>query len=241
MSVSYNSKIVTDGLVTYLDAANPKSYSGSGTTWNDLSGNGYHATIYNSATYDSNIKAFVLDNTDDYIRLNTGLNLETLGASYNFTIMFGAKKLYYGTGGNNNGNSNLINASNNGYTTGWRVTESNQGTPGNAFSGTARYGIGAPDTGSTITISDTIANRTSIVAFARSATQFYAFLNGITKTEVETNTSYVAGTNNGYVGTASNGVGKFAGNIHFIMIYNRALSAAEIQQNFSALRGRFGV
>lgn len=43
--------ISTNGLVMYWDAANPNSYSGSGTAWNDISINNYHSTIYNSPTY----------------------------------------------------------------------------------------------------------------------------------------------------------------------------------------------
>ena len=38
MGINYSPKIVTDGLVLCLDAANPLSYPGSGSTWNDLSG-----------------------------------------------------------------------------------------------------------------------------------------------------------------------------------------------------------
>jgi hypothetical protein len=37
MAFNYSPKIVTDGLVLYLDAANPRSYPGTGTTWYDLS------------------------------------------------------------------------------------------------------------------------------------------------------------------------------------------------------------
>ena len=40
MGTNYNPQIVTSGLVLALDAANPKSYPGSGTAWNDLSGLG---------------------------------------------------------------------------------------------------------------------------------------------------------------------------------------------------------
>ena len=38
MALAHSPRIVTDGLVLYLDAANTKSYSGSGTTWTDISG-----------------------------------------------------------------------------------------------------------------------------------------------------------------------------------------------------------
>ena len=52
MAVGYNPRIVTDGLVLALDAANTKSYGGSGTTWTDLSSSGNNGTI-SGATYNS--------------------------------------------------------------------------------------------------------------------------------------------------------------------------------------------
>ena len=67
MAIEYNNpKIVTDGLVLALDAANPKSYPGSGTTWSDLAGNN-DATLTNGPTFDSgNSGSFVFDGIDDY-------------------------------------------------------------------------------------------------------------------------------------------------------------------------------
>jgi hypothetical protein len=53
LAIHYNVKTVTDGLVLALDAANPKSYSGSGNTWNDLSGNGNTGTLVNGVSYNS--------------------------------------------------------------------------------------------------------------------------------------------------------------------------------------------
>ena len=47
MSFHHSPRIVTNGLVFYLDAANPKSYSGTGTDWFDLSGNGNDGTGVN--------------------------------------------------------------------------------------------------------------------------------------------------------------------------------------------------
>ncbi|MEC7128475.1 MAG: LamG domain-containing protein, partial [Bacteroidota bacterium] len=52
MGLFHSPRIVTDGLVMALDAANAKSYPGSGTTWNDISGNGNNATL-NSVTHKS--------------------------------------------------------------------------------------------------------------------------------------------------------------------------------------------
>ena len=46
MAISYNPRTITDGLVLALDAGNPKSYPGSGTTWTDLTGDGTNKKIY---------------------------------------------------------------------------------------------------------------------------------------------------------------------------------------------------
>lgn len=50
----FEPSIVTSGLILNLDAGNPSSYSGSGTTWTDLSGNGYNSELINSPTFVSN-------------------------------------------------------------------------------------------------------------------------------------------------------------------------------------------
>lgn len=56
MSTIYSPKIVTDGLVLMLDAANPKSYPGTGTVWYDLSGNNNHFDIVSTAFNNGNTK-----------------------------------------------------------------------------------------------------------------------------------------------------------------------------------------
>jgi hypothetical protein len=53
MATNYNPSIVTSGLQVYLDAANVKSYPGSGTSWLDLTGNGNNFTLVNSPTWSS--------------------------------------------------------------------------------------------------------------------------------------------------------------------------------------------
>jgi hypothetical protein len=78
MAFNYSPKIVTDGLVLYLDAANTKSYPGSGTTWNDLSGNGYDGTLVNGPTFDSESGGnFLLDGVNDYAILSGGATNNT--------------------------------------------------------------------------------------------------------------------------------------------------------------------
>jgi hypothetical protein len=51
MATLYNTSVVTNGLVLYLDAANVKSYPGTGTTWFDLSGSGNHHSIIGAPTF----------------------------------------------------------------------------------------------------------------------------------------------------------------------------------------------
>ena len=65
MAVNYQKKIVTDGLVLCLDASDIKSYSGTGTTWFDRSGNGKNGTLVNGPTYSNG--AIVFDGSNDYI------------------------------------------------------------------------------------------------------------------------------------------------------------------------------
>jgi hypothetical protein len=70
MATNYNPRIITDGLVLCLDAANPKSYSGSGTVWKDLSGKGNNGTLVNGVGYNSgNLGSLVFDGVDDHINI----------------------------------------------------------------------------------------------------------------------------------------------------------------------------
>ena len=72
------SGIVTDGLVLHLDAGNPLSYPGSGTTWNDLSGNNNNGTMIGGVTYNSdNGGVMIFDGVDDCIDLGVGSQLNT--------------------------------------------------------------------------------------------------------------------------------------------------------------------
>ena len=61
------SSIVSNGLKLNLDASNPGSYSGTGNTWYDLSGNNNHATLNNSPTYDAASGSIVTNGTNQYL------------------------------------------------------------------------------------------------------------------------------------------------------------------------------
>ncbi len=78
MSFNYSPRIITDGLVLYLDAANTRSYPGSGTAWNDLSRSGNNGTLVNGPTFNSaNLGSIVFDGTNDYSEVTSrNTNLE---------------------------------------------------------------------------------------------------------------------------------------------------------------------
>lgn len=85
-----------NGLVLALDAANTKSYPGSGTTWTDLSGNGNNGTLQNSPTYDTNnLGSFSLDGVDDRILISC--NNSTI-RTFNSTTQFIIKLPVYSGG-----------------------------------------------------------------------------------------------------------------------------------------------
>ena len=69
--------IVEDNLVLYLDAANTKSYPGTGTTWTDLSGNGVTGTLVNGATFNSGNGGYIVfDGANDYVSTINDIVLE---------------------------------------------------------------------------------------------------------------------------------------------------------------------
>ena len=68
MSAFGGPNIIDDGLVLYLDAGNRKSYPGSGTTWFDKSGRGNNGTLTNGPTFNSaNLGSVVFDGVNDVV------------------------------------------------------------------------------------------------------------------------------------------------------------------------------
>ena len=84
---------MTNGLVLSLDAANPKSYPGSGTTWNDLAGSN-NGTLTNGPTFSSaNGGSIVFDGVNDYVlcsNISSSINQNiTISSWVNFTVFDG--------------------------------------------------------------------------------------------------------------------------------------------------------
>ena len=226
MGLGHNPSIITDGLVLALDAANNRSYPGSGTSWFDLSGFVRTGTLTNGPIYDSgNNGSISFDGVDDYVQGNiavTGNTNSTMLGFVNVTLNKRGAFFRNGSGNNGyaigigdadfdvNGNNMLMLfpqvrwiTSLNTWDSGWQMvtmTLDNSGVP-RAYKNTSLI----------ITSSGVSANAAT--------------------------TSYYLGRNVGDEITPRAAQCKIAN----FMMYNRALSATEITVNFNALRSRFGI
>lgn len=109
MGIAYNTNIVKDNLVIHLDAANVKSYPGSGAVWNDLSGNGYSASLFNSPTFDSAGKFISFDGVTQYATFTTSSFNTGNNKMFSFEVLFKMRELptaEYGANGHIIGGQN---------------------------------------------------------------------------------------------------------------------------------------
>ena len=239
MGLAHSPRIVTDGLVLALDAANTKSYPGSGSTWKDLSGNGSDGTI-TGATFNSD-GYFDFDGTNDDV-VNTGTSFLktndniTLEAFINHDSNSGSHFfLYEGEGDGFGGNVEFHFFVENGYLKASFITS------GNGIDG---GGSGIPASAITAGEWNYAAVTYSNLSTASGASS-KLYLNGV---EIDSDTG--ATVDIASMPTSSFLIGRpfstllgrrYNGQVAAVKVYNRALSASEIQQNFNALRGRFGI
>ena len=225
--MAYNTfiPIVTNGLVLCLDAGNTKSYPGSGTTWTDLTSNVNNGTLVNSPSFNnSNVGSFVFNGTNNYVSSFpiqiSGTDSKTIEVWFNSGTT--SRAGLCGTTGNVgvNGWSFLINR-----TTAGNLTYFHNG-------------------GSILQVSAGISINTwyQVVAVYNSTTAVGTlYLNGLQVGSPLSSFSAMSTSSfNGVIGTEDQGlISPFKGNISIVRIYNRALSASEILQNYNATKARF--
>jgi hypothetical protein len=233
MGISYNPQIPTNNIVLCLDSANTKSYPGSGATWTDLSPSKTNASLSGSPVFSSaNNGTLVFDGTDD--SASVSFNAATMDFSLAQTICMWIRPAT-GSG------SARRNPYNQAYGGSGTITHE----PGGGFNyyfGT-NGGNGDPYVG-VASVFTVVANETAFICVTRdqatNTTRWYK--NGLLS--VTTTAGGYAATNNGsspiLIGTGYTS-GRFIGNIYHVALYNRALTADEVEQNFNALRGRYGV
>jgi hypothetical protein len=240
----YGPKIVTSGLVLCLDAANKRSYPGTGTTWTDLSGNSNNGTLINGPTFSAgNQGSIVFDGTDDYISIGSQ-NIVGTGTSpfsvelciYNtknwgvgeYTMLFRAQQdsEFFVTLYNPSGTLLSTPIFRGNYTM-WSTPI----TPANFVNKWAflNYVYNGGDKGT--------------------ATSYVSYLNGV---QLPTGTVNMGPANGGLASNCNiigvdgdNGCnsingGLLQGKISLYKLYNRVLSAGEVLQNYNAVKSRFG-
>jgi hypothetical protein len=216
MGIAYNPRTVTDGLVLCLDAGNTKSYPGSGTTWTDLSGNGYNMTLTGSPTFTSTNGGVLQFNGSTQYGTLSSLNY----SGSTFTIIAAAR--YSGAT-----RGRIITSNTNNWLLGhWGSTTENYYAEG----WISAVGAGANDTNWRI-----LAATENYGSDLRSL-----YVNNAVK--VSNSTSGSAGFNGLSVGRWGGGASEYSTcEVSFIYVYNRILSTTELTQNYNALRGRFGL
>ena len=230
MATNYNPRIVTDGLLLALDAGSSKSYPGSGTTWTDLSGNGINGTLTNGPTFDSgNLGSINFDGSNDFVTTNTQLDPEADGlfadstSRWSITSFFNSDTVASGTGA---------------------ITGKGGGTGGGATYVTYRDGSNLKVRlrgGVRTTVSSISANTWYEVTVTWDGTTSKSYLNGVFATNISVGSAGKQTDNFAIGATAAGSNTHFNGKISVTLVYNKALTAAEISQNYNALKGRYGI
>lgn len=218
MGIVYNTSIVRNGLVLHLDAANPKSYPGSGTTWFDLSGNGNDGTLVNSPTYTTN-SHFSFNGINQYVSGND-LDLTTSSPtdSYHLDVWIYA-----------NVQSSL------------RGLLSLSSFNGLYISNIDIFAIQSNGDNSDDGVSTQIQESVwyHLAANYVESTKYEVFINGDLVHEVSTTDSEPDNATGYNIARRTTGGDYFDGNISGCKAYNRSLSPQEVKQNFEAHRNRY--
>ena len=221
MSLSHSPKIVTDGLVLCLDAADKKSYPGTGTTWFDRSGNAINGTLVNSPTFSSgNGGSIFFNGINNRVSLQStpkfafGTNPYTINIWYKLSTVSNYSCLFSLGGSNSPYGALYVNR---------------------FSSNSLLFYAGAIKLQPTI---EQLQNVWYNITFIGNTSSIY--LNSVKLQESAYSTSFpqtdfVIGANQSAYSECMNG------NISAVQIYNKALSDAEITQNFNATRGRYGI
>lgn len=218
MAINTGPNIVLSGLVLHLDAANKRSYPGSGTTWSDLSGNGNHADIsnYSDAPTFSSIFGGAFDfsgNKRFYVDIPQ-LNSEN---SYS-VIWIGCD----GDGDQYGGVSRDISWRHGNHLIGWKL---------GAINTDSGRDLNTNSTGDKFMICHTNNTSSKIVN---------QYLNGVYYGQFSY--SSWAARERWTIGSRGDGAGhQYLGKISSIFLYSHILTPQEIQQNYNAIRGRYNI
>jgi hypothetical protein len=243
MAYNFSPKIVTDGLVLYLDATNTRSYVSGSTTWNDLSRSVNNGSLINGPTFNSsNGGNIVFDGTNDYFITPTGLT-PTLNITSQITLETWIRStalanVPHGDGVFSKGLSTDLNSG---------VYELNlvNTTTANRPSFRMRIGSSTPLYSPTNILIElnTIYN----IVCTYNGSIMRIFINGVESgsglvtSGLIQNSTQPLSIGVRYVHTITPNDSYFSGNIYISKIYNKALTTSEILKNYNATKTRFGL
>ena len=237
MSLSHSPLIVRDGLVLCLDAANPRSYPKSGTTWSDLKGSN-DGTLTNGPTFDADDKgSIVFDGTDDEVSISSSdFSVFSLTATQGVTVSCWVKL------DSSTENRYMFHGEGSGSEIVLKYDKSN--TPSNTTGALAdkfTFLILVPSGGKSATVSSVHSttspdgNWINVVGTRDESGVFKMYVNGVLEGTDSANSS-------AFPTPASVGIGDVGEqSISLVYYYNRELTAAEVLQNYNATRGRYGI
>ena len=229
MGTKYNPKIITNGLVYYLDAGNTRSYSGSGLTAFDLKTSGIGGTLVNGVGFGTtNLGHFVFDGTNDYIQVP----ITNIPTGNEVTICL----WNYGTTAQT---SSVFNAHKDDNT---RMMNIHLPWNDSVVYWDAGYSVGTYDRVYTATLSASQWQGWHHWAFTKNATT------GIMEIYLDGSLNVSGTGKNRTIGVADQVfIGRFQitgslyhiGRVSLLHCYNRALTAQEVLQNYNATKKRY--
>lgn len=226
MSLSHSPLIVRDGLVLCLDAANPRSYPKSGTTWSDLVGT-KSATFKNGAAFNAaNGGGILFDGTNDYLSTNFD-PLEIVGTNSVFSLC-----VYFNVSSIPSTSVFLGNVSGSGR---YLIGIQNQSSSLYGYynlNNVTNYGTSQ----SLMTL-----NTWNHFTITYDDASLKSYVNGVLVQNVSTSAVGFVDWNNMVIGQWTSGTQLINGKISSMIHYNRALTTSEVLQNYNATRGRYGI
>lgn len=218
MAFNYSPKIVTDGLILYLDAANTKSYPGSGTVWTDLSRSGNNGTLTNGPTFNNeNGGSIVFDGSNDYVVIPG--NTEPFSSLTVYSIGLWLKASY-------TGNKVIIEKGAN-----VKMMFQPDTTTSRLFYGDLKA--------YSTTVSNILNGTWNYYSIIQDSTNAKFYVNGVLLNT--SSAGNVAANSSNIVLMSRSGLFAQSGNISLLKIYNRVLTATEILQNYNSTKSRFNL
>ena len=238
-TVTLQPDVVTSGLVLNLNAANPVSYPGSGTTWTDLSGFGNNGTLVNGVGYSSaNNGSLVFDGTDDYVNLPNlssfiSPSLPTTWSAWVNVSSSSLNRIIIGSAWTTGGVHMRFTGTSHAPQDRIRFLYFQDGSNGTGFDSAATFTSGWTNFVATYN------------GLGLTHTNFGFYVNGVaaavtnptfgTPTTIPVGQPFTVGR--GGIENAA----YYNSNIAQVLLYNRVLTADEVAQNFSSARGRYSL